>query len=313
MLENVEGLVNHDRENPKDRIGKTLSTILEHLEMLEYKVSWKVLNAKYFGVPQERKRIYIVGTKRDYPDLTSFKHNVKTLDTILEKGLETEHSQFIDNLLSHFSVDELEGKSIKDKRGGENNIHSWDIEMKGSVSPEQRELLNTMLKERRKKKWAEEYGIDWMDGMPLTIDYIRTFYNHPELEKMLNDLVSKKYLRYEHPKKKVGNKREYDTTLPKGYNIVAGKMSFEISKIMGKTDIAPTLVAMDMQHLYVIDGEGVRTLSLREGLRLFGYPDDYKLNVEKSLGYDLLGNTVVVPVIAEVAGRVLDIYERDLK
>lgn len=313
VLENVEGLVNHDRENPKDRIGKTLSTILEHLEMLEYKVSWKVLNAKYFGVPQERKRIYIVGTKRDYPDLTSFKHNVRTLDTILENGLETEHSQFIDNLLSHFSVNELEGKSIKDKRGGENNIHSWDIEMKGPVSPAQRELLNTMLKERRKKKWAEEYGIDWMDGMPLTIDYIRTFYNHPELENMLNDLVIKKYLRYEHPKKKVGNKREYDTTLPKGYNIVAGKMSFEIGKIMGKTDIAPTLVAMDMQHLYVTDGEGVRTLSLREGLRLFGYPDDYKLDVEKSLGYDLLGNTVVVPVIAEVAGRVLDIYERDVK
>ena len=47
---------------------------------------------------------------------------------------------------------------------------------------------------------------------------------------------------------------------------------------------------------------------MREGLRLFGYPDDYKLDIEKSLGYDLLGNTVVVPVIAEVAGRVLDIY-----
>ena len=63
------------------------------------------------------------------------------------------------------SIDELEGKSIKDKRGGDNNIHSWDIEMKGSVSPTQRQLLNTMLKERRKKKWAEEYGIDWMDGI----------------------------------------------------------------------------------------------------------------------------------------------------
>ena len=168
-----------------------------------------------------------------------------------------------------------------------------------------------MLKERRKKKWAEEYGIDWMDGMPLTIDQIRTFFEHPELEEMLNDLVQKKYLRYEHPKKKVGNRREYDTSLPKGYNIVAGKMSFEISKIMGRNDIAPTLVAMDMQHLYVTDGVGVRTLSLREGLRLFGYPDDYKLDIEKSLGYDLLGNTVVVPVIAEVSGRVLDIYCRE--
>lgn len=308
VLENVEGLVNHDRENPKDKIGRTLSIILEHLEALGYKVSWKVLNAKYFGVPQERKRIYIVGTMRDYPDLSSFKHTTRTLGDVLETGLETEHTKFIDNLLAHYSIEELEGKSIKDKRGGDNNIHSWDIEMKGPVSPTQRELLNIMLKERRKKKWAEEYGIDWMDGMPLTIEQIRTFFEHPDLEEMLNDLVQKKYLRYEHPKKKVGNRREHDTSLPKGYNIVAGKMSFEISKIMGKNDIAPTLVAMDMQHLYVTDGVGVRTLSLREGLRLFGYPDDYKLDIEKSLGYDLLGNTVVVPVIAEVAGRVLDIY-----
>lgn len=312
VLENVEGLVNHDRENPKDKIGRTLSTILEHLAALGYKVSWRVLNAKYFGVPQERKRIYIVGTKQEYPDLTTFKHTTKLLGDVLETGLNTEHSKFIDNLLAHYSIEELEGKSIKDKRGGDNNIHSWDIEMKGPVSPTQRNLLNTMLKERRKKKWAEEYGIDWMDGMPLTIEQIRTFFDYPELEEMLNDLVQKKYLRYEHPKKKVGNRREHDTSLPKGYNIVAGKMSFEISKILGKGDIAPTLVAMDMQHLYVTDGDGVRTLSLREGLRLFGYPDDYKFDVEKSLGYDLLGNTVVVPVIAEVTGRVLDIYCREV-
>lgn len=309
VLENVDGLVNHDRVNPKDKMGRTLSIILEHLERLGYKVSWKVLNAKYFGIPQERKRIYIVGTLRDYPDLSSFKHHVKILGDVLETGLKTEHSKFIDNLLSHYSIEELEGKSIKDKRGGDNNIHSWDIEMKGSVSSEQRKLLNIMLKERRKKKWAEEYGIDWMDGMPLTLDQIRTFYDHSHLEEMLNDLVQKKYLRYEYPKKKVGNRREYAVELPKGYNIVAGKMSFEISKIMGKNDIAPTLVAMDMQHLYVTDGNGIRTLSLREGLCLFGYPDDYKFDMDdKNLGYDLLGNTVVVPVIAEVSERVLDIY-----
>ena len=165
-----------------------------------------------------------------------------------------------------------------------------------------------MLKERRKKKWAEEYGIDWMDGMPLTIDQIRTFYNHPELEAMLSDLVGKGYLKLEHPKKKVGNARIQDTDLPKGYNIVAGKMSFEISKILDPTGIAPTLVAMDMQHLFVVDGNGLRTLTLREGLRLFGYPDTYKFATSIEDGYDLLGNTVVVPVIQAVANRVLDIY-----
>ena len=313
ILENVEGLVIHDRENPKDKIGRTLAIILEHLNGLGYKVSWKVLNAKDFGIPQERKRIYIVGTLKAYPNLDGFQHFESSLGDILETGLKAEHSPFIDNLLSHYSINELEGKSLKDKRGGDSNIHSWDIEMKGPVSKVQKDLLNTMLKERRKKKWAEEYGIDWMDGMPLTLSQIQTFFDHPELKEMLEDLVKKKYIRYEHPKKKVGDRREQDASLPKGYNIVAGKMSFEISKIMGKNDIAPTLVAMDMQHLYVTDGDGIRQLSLREGLRLFGYPDDFKFNIEKSLGYDLLGNTVVVPVIAQVAERVLDIYDGEFK
>lgn len=165
-----------------------------------------------------------------------------------------------------------------------------------------------ILKERRKKKWAEEYGIDWMDGMPLTLEQIKTFSKHSNVEAMLSDLVNKGYVKMEYPKRKIGNVRIQDTTLPKGYNIVAGKMSFEINKILDPKGIAPTLVAMDMQRLFVVDGKGLRTLTLREGLRLFGYPDTYKFDTSIENGYDLLGNTVVVPVIKEVANRVLDVY-----
>ncbi len=308
VLENVEGLVNHDRENKSDKIGRTLTTILQTLDDLDYQVSWKVLNAKDFGVPQERKRIYIVGTKKDRPDLNHFDKVKSELSDVLEKGKPTSNSSFVNLVLNHYSIEELYGKSIKDKRGGENNIHSWDIEYKGSVSEEQKKLLNTMMTERRKKKWAEEFGIDWMDGMPLTLEQIKTFYDSPNLESMLSDLVEKGYVKLEHPKKKENNRRVQDTTLPKGYNIVAGKMSFEINKVLDPKGIAPTLVAMDMQHLFVADGDGLRTLTLREGLRLFGYPDTYKFNVSMEDGFDLLGNTVVVPVIKNVASRVLDIY-----
>ena len=62
-----------------------------------------------------------------------------------------------------------------------------------------------------------------------------------------------------------------------------------------------------MQKLYVIDGNGLRKLTLIEGLRLFGYPDDHLGDVSLMNGYDLLGNTVAVPVITAVANRVLDI------
>ncbi len=60
FLENVKGLLNHDR-------GKTIGTILNVLRNdLDYFVpDPQVLNAKKFGVPQNRERIFIVGFRRD--------------------------------------------------------------------------------------------------------------------------------------------------------------------------------------------------------------------------------------------------------
>ena len=54
VLENVKGLLSHDS-------GKTFSTILGVLADLGYLVEWQVLNAKDFGVPQNRERVFIVG------------------------------------------------------------------------------------------------------------------------------------------------------------------------------------------------------------------------------------------------------------
>lgn len=308
ILENVEGLVNHDG-------GKTLRVIIDKLHALKYKFDFRVLNSKYFGVPQERKRIYIVGSIDEKPDLDNFPVKESKLGDILETGMPTVDTPFVRTLLKHFSIEELYGKSIKDKRGGDTNIHSWDLEIKGPVSKKQKKLLDTILKERRKKKWAGIIGIDWMDGMPLTLEQIRTFFDDAELEAMLEDLTEKGYLKFEHPKKLIREKnsngvamthREYDTTKPRGYNIVAGKLSFEINKVMSPDDISPTLVAMDMQKLYVGDKDGLRRLTLREGLRLCGYPDEMKFNVSEKDGFDLLGNTVVVPVIKAVSERLLN-------
>ena len=49
--------------------------------------------------------------------------------------------------------------------------------------------------------WAEEIGIDWMDGMPLTTAQISTFYHNPDLQQMLDHLSALGYVKYEHPKK----------------------------------------------------------------------------------------------------------------
>lgn len=309
ILENVEGLVQHNQ-------GSTFKIILEHLRSIGYRVSAKVLNSKYFGVAQERKRIYIVGTLNGLVNLEDFPITTKTLAKTLLSGLPTIQSKFTKLLLSKYKPADLYGKSIKDKRGGSNNIHSWDIGLKGDTSEDEKLLLNLLLKQRRKKKWATEYGIAWMDGMPLTRDMIASFYPHDNLEQLLESLLVKGYLVQEYPKQKICVNQEYreysisyrrqDPSLPLGYNIVSGKLSFEINKILDPAAVAPTLVAMDMQKLAVIDNNGLRRLSLREGLELFGYPENYKFEVSEKEGFDLLGNTVVVPVIKAICKRLLE-------
>lgn len=59
FLENVKGLAIHDK-------GKTLKTILNTLDEIGYTVvPPQIVNAMYFGVPQHRERIYIVGFRKD--------------------------------------------------------------------------------------------------------------------------------------------------------------------------------------------------------------------------------------------------------
>lgn len=53
LLENVPGLLSHDK-------GRTFSAILATLNDLGYRVEWMVLNSKHFGVPQSRKRVFLI-------------------------------------------------------------------------------------------------------------------------------------------------------------------------------------------------------------------------------------------------------------
>lgn len=299
LLENVEGLVEHNK-------GQTLKTMLTVLNKLDYQVSYKVLDSKSFDLAQSRKRIYIVGSKKVKPDLGNFEENYANVSTIIQNDVAVSNCDFSEKLLKYYKIEELHGKSIKDKRGGANNIHSWDFGLKGDITPKQKELLSLLLKQRRNKKWADIIGIDWMDGMPLTVQMIETFYQDNNLKSLLDDLVEKGYLAYEHPKKKVNNKREYDETLEKGYNIVTGKLSFKYSKIIDPNDVTPTLVATDMSKLAVPVNGGLRSLTPREGFRLFGFPESYNItDLPITKIYDLLGNTVCVPVVKRVAERLL--------
>jgi DNA (cytosine-5)-methyltransferase 1 len=62
ILENVKGLISHDKKNT----WKVICDELLKLEKYGYIVKWKILNTKDYGIPQNRERIFIVGNKEDF-------------------------------------------------------------------------------------------------------------------------------------------------------------------------------------------------------------------------------------------------------
>ena len=115
FLENVKGLRNHDK-------GKTLSTILNTLrEDLNYYVPEpEIINAKFFGVPQNRERIFIVGFRKDlgitefkYPQASDVLHKVKEI--MEKKAVSAKYylsTQYLKTLKEHKKRHENKGNGF---------------------------------------------------------------------------------------------------------------------------------------------------------------------------------------------------------
>ncbi len=116
FLENVKGLAIHDR-------GRTLKTILEHLDDAGYDVvPPQILNAMDFGVPQHRERIYIIGFRKDlgvdvsqfhYPEpITVGENRPKFRDVMEESEVSVKYylsTAYLETLIKHKARHEAAG------------------------------------------------------------------------------------------------------------------------------------------------------------------------------------------------------------
>jgi DNA (cytosine-5)-methyltransferase 1 len=115
FLENVKGLKSHDG-------GKTLATILNTLrnDLNYYVPDPEVINAKYFGVPQNRERVFIVGFRQDlninefqYPPQKNITTTVK--DILEEKVVDAKYymsTQYLSTLRKHKERHESKGNGF---------------------------------------------------------------------------------------------------------------------------------------------------------------------------------------------------------
>lgn len=75
MFENVKGLLSHDK-------GNTIKTILKTFDEIGYAVDFDIFNSKYYGVPQNRERIFIVGKRKSNTQIHSQRDVTKGTKTI---------------------------------------------------------------------------------------------------------------------------------------------------------------------------------------------------------------------------------------
>lgn len=296
ILENVYNLITLEK-------GEYLKKIKIMFEDLGYIVNYKALNSCDFGCAQYRERVYIICYINGNIDFNKIKtKNAVYLNKIIDTSILTSDidNKFTDKLLKIHNIRPIFGCKISDKRGGINNINSWNIEYNGLISNDEKDLMTQIMLERRKKHWAIKKNIVWTDGMPLTYSEISTFNKNINLQTMLDNLVKKKYLRLEKCKDLINGKRIYKEDSQEGYNICKGKLSFPINKILDPKNISPTLTATDSHKLgVIINNSIIRKLTSNEIKKICGFPDNFIIPEHVNY-YDLFGNMATPPVIEAI-------------
>lgn len=129
LLENVKGLVNHDK-------GRTLETILNSLNDIGYIVDFTMLNSKFFNVPQNRDRIYIVAVREDlvkFEKWANLKGNYTMLPTakrrLQKKGVKSFNFNFpkeesVNKILSDILESGVDKKYYVKEKDMKKIIHS---------------------------------------------------------------------------------------------------------------------------------------------------------------------------------------------
>ncbi|MBJ6299781.1 DNA (cytosine-5-)-methyltransferase [Staphylococcus aureus] len=104
ILENVAGIVNHDS-------GKTIKVIEDSLKNINYRFEWKLLNAKDYGVPQNRNRWYCIGIDNENKHLKNL-----NIEEIFPKPKDLKYT--IDDIIKYnddeaYQISEIAKRNIK--------------------------------------------------------------------------------------------------------------------------------------------------------------------------------------------------------
>ena len=267
LLENVKGLLNHDG-------GRTFTVILQSLDELGYWVEWQVLNSKYFGVPQNRERVFIVGHLRGRGGREVFPITGTNGETVDEREL-----KFLGGIDSpsvkkwvedgnEYSRNFPQGQRVYDSDGLSSTLNSQGGGLGAKTG------LYTVKETGKNSQSRRVYD---PDGLSPTLS---------------------------------AGKRENSTGQAYSHNIIRPVLTPDRlekrqngRRFKENGDPSFTLTSPD-RHGVMTNNQRIRRLTPTECERLQGFPDGWTEGISDTQRYSCLGNAVTVNVI-EFLGKII--------
>jgi len=292
LLENVPGLLSHDK-------GKTFAVILGTLCELGYSVEWIVYNSKNFGVPQSRKRVFLVGylDSRCAGKILSFRGT--NTQALVQLAAGPQGSRIYDS--EGLACTQTSGAG---GQGGKTGLYFVDMSKGNPTVTETARCITTRQDNGLSNRKGESSGV-------LEIHAVLT----PEREKVRQQ--GRRIKEDGEPMFTLTSQDKHGVLLIKeatkrgfkeandGDSISLGFMSTTRRGRIGK-DIAHTLDTGSTQG--VVRHGRIRRLMPRECLRLQGFPEDMIDRIlavtSDAQAYKQAGNSVTVSVIEAIARRI---------
>lgn len=292
IFENVKGLLSDDNGKTfKEWLnmlgGKSINgnaVLFPYEEAVDYHIYWKVLNAKDYGIPQNRERVFIVGIRDDKDNFFNFPPEeflTKRLKDILEENVEEKYflsEKAIKHLQIHKERHDKKGTGFGVKLKDDNSIASTLI-ASGSLCPTDNHIK---IKSATLKGYEKAYEGD-----------------------SINFSIPNSETRRGRVGKQVA--QTLDTGCQQGVILPLfhwGKGKANERMVYDSKGISPCMTsAMGMGGGYtpsVIENYKIRRLTPRECFRLMDFPDTFTWTCSDSQAYKQAGNSICVGVLAKI-------------
>jgi len=291
FLENVKGLLNHDK-------GQTFSVIIQTLEELGYNVQWMVLNSKFHGVPQNRERVFIIGSLRGQPrpEILPFRGSGEEIDGKVIGTLDTDGWEKRHESIRRVWDTEGTAPTIPTAQGG-------GVMTKIAIA-RGRPIMPYKTGERQLKYEIYEDTCPTLSENCASGDQKNIVVTKTAIPVLTPDRLEKRQ-----------NGRRFKEDGDESFTLtkqdIHGVAIMDLYNNKEHTDRTPALTEPHHNSLRIGEGKKIRRLTPTECERLQGFPDGWTSGFSDTQRYKMMGNAVTTKVISAIANRLVVFSEKD--